>query len=146
MQLICGGQTARKFAVPTHGIGINAITNAAFGRVVVGSFVHAAFNASVAVAINQAGRHMFVGGVNHNCVSGNVGKVRTHGFHFSIDHKQVGIFQSACGTTGPNSGVFHKYSLSDWRFFKSIFTKRRDRGDECQWVLCLLFWARSHRG
>ena len=92
MQLIGGGQSTRKFAIPTNGVGFNAITNAAFSRVIVGSFIYAAFNAGVTVAINQSRRDMFVGGVNHQSVGRNVGKVCAHGFYFSIHHQHVGVF------------------------------------------------------
>ena len=139
MQLIGHGEAARKFAVPTRGIWINAITNAALRGVILGALIHAALNSGVTVTINQTRRDMFSGAIYHKRVGGNILQVASNGLHFSIHHQQVRIFQSARGPTCPDGGVLHQHCLSDRRFLKTVFAQWHDRWNERQWVFGFLF-------
>ena len=108
MEEVAGGDAAGQLAVDVGIVGIEGIPDAYFGGNGSGAFVNTPGNGNVAVLIDEARGEVEAGGVEGS-VRG-LGeeffgiKAGPDGDDFASHNSDIGVFETALGTTGPDRG------------------------------------------
>ena len=110
MQLVGCGQTPGKLSIPVDVVGIENVTDADFGGVVLSTLVHTTIDPRMGMTVDQAGGDLASLEFEDSCAFGGF-EIATDGDDAAVGNQKIRVLENAGIRRRPDSSVSEEHGL-----------------------------------